>query len=224
MLTARPHLNAMRDALDETANLVVLEDAYAVYLEQARGSRAVPHFTEIGQRVPAHACAAGKAMLAAKETRRDDRPNPVPAILASLISDREVGPNTTDVVRALEAAAAKEEARTLVVSEDAGPDDGSGVRPLHLLTPRTLADDQALRADLELTRRRGYAIDDEEYEEGVGCVGAAVLGHDELPLAALSVSGPAARLRRRGIDDIGRRVAEHALSLSRELGYQRLRA
>ena len=97
-------------------------------------------------------------------------------------------------------------------------------KPLKTLTPRTLADEAALEDDLERTRQRGYAIDEEEYEEGIGCVGAAVLGHDEKPLAAISVSAPIARLRRVGLDEIGGRVAAQALALSRELGYQRLRA
>ena len=91
--------------------------------------------------------------------------------------------------------------------------------PLAALTPRTLADTGALAADLEATRERGFAIDDEEYEEGVGCVGVAVFGHDGAAVAALSVSSPAARLRRLGTDEIGRRLAGHALALSRELGY-----
>ena len=174
--------------------------------------------------MPAHACAAGKAMLAAKV--EPSRPAESRAGDSRVAGRRQRGGDRTptDVVRALEAAGREEEARTLVVRRGRRPRRRlRRSRRLHRLTPRTLADDAALRADLERTRERGYAIDDEEYEEGIGCVGAAVLGHDEMPLAALSVSGPAARLRRVGIDEIGRRVAEHALSLSRELGYQRVR-
>jgi DNA-binding IclR family transcriptional regulator len=90
---------------------------------------------------------------------------------------------------------------------------------LPALTPRTLVDPAALAADLDLTRERGFAVDDEEYEEGVGCVGVPVFGHDGSAVAALSVSSPAARLRRLGTDEIGRLLAGHALALSRELGY-----
>ncbi len=231
-MTAQPHLNAIRDALEETANLVIREDAYAVYLEQALSSRAVRWFTEVGQRVPVHACAAGKAMLAADQKPAFfDASSLVPAILAALVAESDVAPTSSDLVDALRAAREREEARRLV---GRGPDAGPGgtlaahslsaeAKPLETLTPRTLADEAALEADLERTRSRGYAIDEEEYEEGIACVGAAVLGHDEKPLAAISVSAPAPRLRRLGFDEIGRRVADQALALSRELGYQRPR-
>ncbi|WP_199552159.1 IclR family transcriptional regulator [Streptomyces sp. N35] len=42
------------------------------------------------------------------------------------------------------------------------------------LTPKTLVDRDALRRDLELTRERGYAIDDEENYVGVMCFGFAL--------------------------------------------------
>jgi IclR family acetate operon transcriptional repressor len=198
---ARPHLQAIRDEIDETTNLVILEEDFAVYLEQAPSSRAVRLFTEVGQRVPAHACASGKALLAAA-IEQPALTHPVPEASGAVLGP-DAGPGGT------------------LAAHTRHPDLAT---PLRALTPRTLADTEALAADLERTRERGFAIDDEEYEEGVGCVGVAVFGHDGAAVAALSVSSPAARLRRLGTDEIGRRVAGHALTLSRELGYHPERA
>lgn len=59
-------------------------------------------------------------------------------------------------------------------------------------TPTTLVTAEALLADLRETRRRGFAIDDGEQEVGVRCIAVAVPGVS--PPAALSISGPAARM------------------------------
>src|SRR5687768_4654712 len=64
----------------------------------------------------------------------------------------------------------------------------AGHEPLERLTPRTLVTLDDLRDDFVRIRRRGYAIDNEEHEEGVGCVACAVFDHTGAPVAAMSVS------------------------------------
>src|SRR5206468_5718467 len=61
-------------------------------------------------------------------------------------------------------------------------------------TPRTHVNHATLLKDLHMTRRRGYALDDEEIEEGVRCVGAPILNSEGRPIAAISISGPSFRL------------------------------
>ncbi|GAA1328076.1 IclR family transcriptional regulator [Leucobacter albus] len=59
-------------------------------------------------------------------------------------------------------------------------------------TATTLTGVAELIAELRETRRRGYALDEGEREVGVRCVAVAIPG--SAPPAALSVSGPAARM------------------------------
>lgn len=67
-------------------------------------------------------------------------------------------------------------------------------------TPHTITDPDALLAELEAVRERGYALDDEEQELGVRCV-AVSLGDVPAP-AAISVSGPSGRLTHEAIEDV----------------------
>lgn len=46
-----------------------------------------------------------------------------------------------------------------------------------------------LRKELEITRQRGYGIDDEEDQDGVFCISAPVHGHDGRVIGAISVTG-----------------------------------
>ncbi|WP_267643372.1 IclR family transcriptional regulator [Haloarchaeobius amylolyticus] len=64
--------------------------------------------------------------------------------------------------------------------------------PAH--TDQTITDEETLFETLAEVRERGVAFDDEEYGEGLRCVGAPVRGPEGEVLGAISVSGPATRL------------------------------
>lgn len=85
-------------------------------------------------------------------------------------------------------------------------------------TTNTITDAAALEAEVLATRERGYGIDRVEVEEGVACFGAPVCDHLGLPVAAISVAGPADRVLPRE-DEIGSLVVDTALAISRRLGY-----
>jgi DNA-binding IclR family transcriptional regulator len=68
--------------------------------------------------------------------------------------------------------------------------------PMTALTPRTITSRAELEHELERIRERGYAYDEEEFSEGVGCVAAAAIENDVV-IAAYTVSAPAERFRER---------------------------
>jgi DNA-binding IclR family transcriptional regulator len=91
---------------------------------------------------------------------------------------------------------------------------------LKAITTNTITTPEALRAELKAVVSRGYAIDNEEKEEGLRCVSAAVRGHSGKLFAAISVSGPAFRITKQRIPEIGQVVMRAANDLSAEFGYQ----
>ncbi len=56
------------------------------------------------------------------------------------------------------------------------------------LTAQTVGDAKALQQQVDAVRERGWSTDAQENEEGIYCFGAAVLGPDGSPVAAISVS------------------------------------
>jgi IclR family acetate operon transcriptional repressor len=95
--------------------------------------------------------------------------------------------------------------------------------PLERLTPGTIVDPEALRAQLIEVRARGYAQTIEELEEGLNAVAAPVRRADGGVIAAVSVAGPAFRLRPIELPRIARMTADAAGSVSRRLGYKERR-
>jgi IclR family acetate operon transcriptional repressor len=86
------------------------------------------------------------------------------------------------------------------------------------LTGRTIVAPEALLADLALTRRRGWAIDDEERADGLRCVGAAVFNEHAEVVGALSVSGPTIRMTDTRLGELGPQVKRAAAELTDRVG------
>lgn len=77
----------------------------------------------------------------------------------------------------------------------------------------------ALRSDLAAIRARGYAIDDEENEPNVRCVGAPVHGPDGSAIGGISVSGLAFILTLEQANELAPQVIASAQRVSAALGY-----
>lgn len=69
-------------------------------------------------------------------------------------------------------------------------------RGLPSLTPHTITDPERLRADLEETRRRGYALSIGETDEGAAGVSVPVFDRHGGVLASLTIAGPITRMNR----------------------------
>lgn len=91
--------------------------------------------------------------------------------------------------------------------------------PYEQHAPNTITTAERMREELRRIRARGYALDREEYDEGVACVAAPIFNHAGEAHGALSLSGPASRMYRLDLTHTGEQVAERALTVSRELGY-----
>jgi IclR family acetate operon transcriptional repressor len=86
-------------------------------------------------------------------------------------------------------------------------------------TPQTLTSKQAFLECLAEVRRQRYAVDWEENEEGVCCVGAPVRDHTGRVVAAISTTELTAQVARERIPEIATVVVGAAEELSRALGW-----
>ncbi|RLA98866.1 MAG: IclR family transcriptional regulator [Deltaproteobacteria bacterium] len=87
-------------------------------------------------------------------------------------------------------------------------------------TKNTITDKETFLKHLAEIRKKGYAIDNEEYEEGVRCVAAPVWDYTGNVVAGISVSGPVFRMTDKRIEgEIIPAVKEAGITLSKRLGY-----
>jgi IclR family transcriptional regulator, KDG regulon repressor len=85
--------------------------------------------------------------------------------------------------------------------------------------PRTITSPRALRAELQEVREKGYAFDDEEFEEGLRCLAAPARDHTGTVVASLGIAGPAARFEPARRVELIKLLRDAAEAVSRDLGY-----
>ncbi|UUX50817.1 helix-turn-helix domain-containing protein [Nisaea acidiphila] len=85
-------------------------------------------------------------------------------------------------------------------------------------TRRTIDALPRMEAELDRVRQVEFAIDNEEHSVGLRCVASAVFGHHSEPLAAISISGPTARITDDRIDKLGKIVTSVAKEATAALG------
>ncbi|NQU57679.1 MAG: IclR family transcriptional regulator [Rhodospirillales bacterium] len=85
-------------------------------------------------------------------------------------------------------------------------------------TRKTLTTADALIADLEKIRKRGWSFDDEERYSGMRCVAAAIYNSFGEAIAGVSVSGPAVRFEDDIVSELGPKVMAAAARVTTMIG------
>jgi DNA-binding IclR family transcriptional regulator len=90
--------------------------------------------------------------------------------------------------------------------------------------PRTITELPALLEQLGGVRQRGYAIDDEEFEEGLRCVAVPVFAPDGHVVHSLGITAPVSRVTHARLRDLASFLKELADEVDRYLSLERAAA
>ena len=95
-------------------------------------------------------------------------------------------------------------------------------RELKRYTPNTITDRDELRKQLHQIADQGYAVDNEELDVGVRCVGAPIRDYTRRIIGAVSISGPSRRFSDERLEkELVPLVQKAAEEISTTLGYHR---
>jgi IclR family KDG regulon transcriptional repressor len=92
-------------------------------------------------------------------------------------------------------------------------------KTLQAFTQNTITDVRHVIAEVEEAKRRGWAEDDEEYEQGVRCIAAPVYDYRSRVIASVSTSGPISLIPKGDAEKIAGYVVEAANAISKRMGY-----
>ncbi|HEY68214.1 MAG TPA: IclR family transcriptional regulator [Thermoflexia bacterium] len=86
-------------------------------------------------------------------------------------------------------------------------------------TGKTITDPTHLKNELAHVRQQGYAVAQEELEEGLSAVAAPIMNYEGHVIAAISVSGPSFRLTEERLVELAEMTRDAAKAVSHQLGW-----
>ena len=86
-------------------------------------------------------------------------------------------------------------------------------------TPLTLTKLAEIKKEADLTRKRGFSLDNEEFNPGVRCLAAPVFASDGSVAAAIGITAATVRFTKDRIPEMAGKVQSIADELSRLMGY-----
>jgi DNA-binding IclR family transcriptional regulator len=81
----------------------------------------------------------------------------------------------------------------------------------------TIVSMRRLKEELDLVRRRGYSVDDEEEEINVRCIGVPILNSQQQVLAAISITGTTAEVDEKSRDSLITNVKSTAAAIADQI-------
>lgn len=88
----------------------------------------------------------------------------------------------------------------------------------HKMTDRTITSERSLQEELDKILQNGFAIDDEEHAIGLRCVAAPIFNEFRETVAAISISGPSARIPDQRLKALSEMVGKAAVEATRDFG------
>ncbi|NRA40404.1 MAG: IclR family transcriptional regulator [Planctomycetes bacterium] len=86
-------------------------------------------------------------------------------------------------------------------------------------TQNTLVKTENLKQELTRCNQRGYAIEDQEFNQGLCAVAAPIYNYNKQVVASIGVSCPHQRFNRRLADELADELCKQALMISEKMGY-----
>lgn len=92
--------------------------------------------------------------------------------------------------------------------------------PLQKYTPRTIVDPKKLEEHLSKIRKNGFAICDEELEEGIKAIAAPIKNSNGKTIASITITGLTKRMSSNNSERFVKILANSAQEISKRLGYK----